>query len=94
MTPTLVSFQMLVHFYHDDGSNTHRTESIDIQATAHLHKDIASQLQAAHTLSGCDIVAHLWGIGKTRVVTQVISCQNLGIAMQYYLMLSKCLLHS
>ena len=45
-------------------------KSIDIQTTAHLHKTIASQLLAlaAHTLSGWDIVAQLWGIGKTRVV--------------------------
>ena len=87
-------FILLVQFYHDDGSNTLRTESIDIQAIAHLHKDIARQLLAAHTLSGCNIVAQLWGIGKTRVVTQVISCQKLGIAMQHYLMLSKSLLPS
>ena len=26
------------------------------------------QLQAAHALSGYDTVAHLWGIGKNRVV--------------------------
>ena len=45
-------------------------KSIDIQATAHLHRDIAGQLPAAHALSGCDTVAQLWGIGKkkTRVV--------------------------
>ena len=43
-------------------------KSIDIQATVHLHKDIAGQLPAAHALSGCDTVAQLWGIGKTRVV--------------------------
>ena len=43
-------------------------KSIDIQATAHLHMDIAGQLPAAHALSGCDTVAQLWGIGKTRVV--------------------------
>ena len=43
-------------------------KSIDIQATAHLHKDIAGQLPAARALSGCDTVAQLWGIGKTRVV--------------------------
>ena len=43
-------------------------KSIDIEATAHLHKDIAGQLPSAHALSGCNTVAQLWGIGETRVV--------------------------
>lgn len=42
--------------------------SIDIQAIAHRHKDIAGQLLAGHALSGCDTVAQLWGIGKTKHV--------------------------
>ena len=47
--------------------------SIDIQATAHLHKDIADQLPTAHALSGCDNVAQLSGIGKTRIVEGQLS---------------------
>ena len=43
-------------------------KSTDIQATAHLHKDIANELPTAQALSGCDTVARLWGIGKTKVV--------------------------
>ena len=71
----------------NDGSNIQRTE-------VHWHPSncsppqgyIAGQLPAAHALSGCDTVAQLWGIGKTRVVKvlrQVVSCQNLGIAVQH-----------
>ena len=41
---------------------------IDIHATANLRKYIAGQQPAAHALTGCDTVAQLWGIGKTRVV--------------------------
>ena len=67
-------FILLVHFYHDKELTCHVTmeatskerKSIDIQATARLHNDIAGQLPAAHALSGCDTVAQLWGIGKSR----------------------------
>ena len=43
-------------------------KSIAIQATAHLHKDIAGQVPSAHDLSVCDTVAQLQGIGKARVM--------------------------
>ena len=52
-------------------------KSIDIQATARLHKDIAGQQPAAHALSGCDTVAQLWGIEKTRVVKVLKSSRQL-----------------
>ena len=69
-------FILLVHFYHERDLTCNLTmeatskerKSIDIQATAHRHKDIAGQLLAGHALSGCDTVAQLWGIGKTKVV--------------------------
>ena len=69
-------FVLLVHFYHErqlacrvtmEATGKER-KSIDIQATARLHKDIADQLLAGHSLSGCDTVAPLWGIGKAKVV--------------------------
>ena len=70
-------FVLLVHFYHDRQltwrscpvtmeATSKERKSIDIQATARLHKDIAGQLPAAHALSGCDTVAQLWGIGKNK----------------------------
>ena len=60
-------FVMLVHFYHKRQltcrvtmeATSKERKSIDIQATAHFHKDIAGQLPAAHELSGCDTVAQL-----------------------------------
>ena len=78
-------FVLLVHFYHDRQTCHITTEatskerkSIDIQATAHLLKDIASQLLAAHTLSEWDdTVAQLWTIGKTRVVKVLKACRQL-----------------
>ena len=59
-----------------EGTSKER-KSIDIQATAHLHRDIAGQLPAAHALSGCDTLAQLWGIGKTRVVEMLKACRQL-----------------
>ena len=69
-------FVLFVYFYHDRQLTCHATmeasskerKSIDIQATAHLHKDIAGQLPAAHALPGCDTVvqSQLWGIGKNK----------------------------
>ena len=63
-------FVLLVHFYHKRQftcrvmmeATSKERKSIDIQATAHLHKDIAGQLPEAHALSGCDTVTQLWGI--------------------------------
>ena len=91
-------FVLLVHFYHDRQTGHITTchitmeatskerKSIDIQATAHLHKDIACQLLAVHTLSGCDIVAQLWELEKQescKCLRQVVSCHNFGIAAQH-----------
>ena len=85
-------FVLLVHFYHNiqltcrvtmEATSKER-KSIDIQATARLHKDVAGELPAAHALSGCDTVAQLWGVGKTRVAkVLIISCRNLGTAVQH-----------
>ena len=69
-------FVLLAHFYHDRQltcqvtmeATSKERKSIDIQATARLHKDISGQLPAAHPMSGCDTVVQLSGIGKTRVV--------------------------
>ena len=82
MASTLGSVEMiltclqLVHFYRNRQltcrvtmeATSKERKSIDIKATDHLHKDIAGQLQTAHPMSGCDIVAQLSGIGKTRIV--------------------------
>ena len=44
---------------------------IDISKTAEKHKDIASSLLAVHSLSGCDTVPQLFGIGKKSVVKKL-----------------------
>ena len=69
-------FVLFVHLYHDRQLTCHATmeatskerKSIDIQATAHLHKDIAGQLPADHAVPGCDTVvqSQLWGIGNNK----------------------------
>ena len=44
------------------------TNVIDINATVEKHADIASNLLAAHALSGCDTAAPIFGIGKQTVI--------------------------
>ena len=39
---------------------------------------LVGQLPAAHASSGCDTVAHLWGIGKTRVAKAGRQLSELG----------------
>ena len=41
---------------------------VDIVATARKHAKIVPQLLAAHSLSGCDTAAYMYGIGKGTVV--------------------------
>jgi len=41
---------------------------IDIKATAIQHKELTSQLPAAHALTGCDTVSFIFGIGKVTAV--------------------------
>jgi len=69
-------FVLLVHYYHHckltcqllmEGTSSKRTV-IDIGATAKQHVDIVPDILAAHVLSGCDTVPHLWGIGKSTVI--------------------------
>ena len=64
-------FILLAHFYiHEkltfqlsmQGTNPSRT-LVDIAATDAKHQEIIPYLLAAHALSGCDTVAHMWGIG-------------------------------
>ena len=82
---------LLVHFYHDRRLTCHVTmeatskerKSIDIQATARLHKDIAGQILTAHALSGCNAVAQLWGIGKTKAGRQLSELGNNSAALAY-----------
>ena len=52
---------------------------IDIGATAKQHADIAGQLLAAPALTGCDTVAFMWGIGKTKAAVKVLlsGCKRL-----------------
>ena len=47
---------------------SHSRTSIDIQATVRKHSNFVSHILAAHTLSGCDTVASLYGIGKGTIV--------------------------
>lgn len=42
--------------------------AIDIKATAEKNVDIVPYLLSAHALSGCDTVASLYGIGKSKVL--------------------------
>ena len=41
-------------------------------ATVEKHADIASNLLAAHALSGCDTAASIFGIGKPTVLKKEI----------------------
>ncbi|KAG1670089.1 Solute carrier family 12 member 8 [Nymphon striatum] len=41
--------------------------TVDIKATVEKHSGFVKNILAAHTLSGCDTVASLYGIGKTTV---------------------------
>jgi len=47
---------------------SHSRASVDIKATAKEHTDYVPQILAAHTISGCDTVSYLWGIGKGTVL--------------------------
>ena len=46
-------------------SPIHGRSMIDINATVNQHRDIISNLLAAHGLTGCDAVAPYFGIGKS-----------------------------
>ena len=49
-------------------SLVHGRQTIDIRATAKEHANILLNLLAAHGLSGCDIVAPCYGIGKMKII--------------------------
>ena len=66
MTPTFVTFHMILTCLYCWSTFTMTRKQHPKNGIAHLHKDIPSQLLAAFTLFGCDIVAHLWGIGKNK----------------------------
>ena len=79
-------FILLIHYYQlcsltcivlMEGTSRMRAV-IDIGATAKQHADSARQLLAAHALKGCDTVAFMWGIGKTKTVKVLLSgCKRL-----------------
>lgn len=50
-----------------EGTSSQR-QVIDIGMTVQKHCEIITYLLAAHALSGCDTVSHLYGIGKQTVV--------------------------
>ena len=72
-------FVLLCHFVYNNvikgqvrmASPKRDRSVIDINATVFLHKDVMSNLLAAHGLTGCDTVATYFGIGKL-TVTKVI----------------------
>ena len=39
--------------------------TVDIKATVEINSDLVKNILAAHTLSECDTVVSLYGIGKT-----------------------------
>ena len=74
-------FILLIHYYQlcsltcivlMEGTSRMRAV-IDIGVTAKQHAYIAGQLLAAHALTGCDTVALMWGIGKTKAVKVLLS---------------------
>ena len=69
-------FILLIHYYKHcaltctvlmEGTSSQR-QVIDIGMTVQTHCEIIKYLLAAHALSGCDTVSHLYGIGKPTVV--------------------------
>ena len=74
-------FILLIHYYEQcsltcivlmEGTNR-MLAVIDIGATAKQHADIAGQFLAALTLTSCDTVAFMWGIGKAKAVKVLLS---------------------
>ena len=53
------------------GTNPSRTV-VDIAATVAKHQEIIPYLLAAHALSGCDTVAHMWGIGNGSIIKHLL----------------------
>ena len=45
---------------------------IDIGATAKKQANIVPQLLAAHDMSSCDTVAHMFGVGKDTDLTNLV----------------------
>jgi len=54
-----------------ESTSAYRT-IVDIGATTQKNKAIIPSLLAAHALSGCDTVARLTGIGKIKVIKQLV----------------------
>lgn len=52
---------------------------VDIKASVLKHKDIINSLPAAHSLTGCDTVATLYGIGKKKA----IKCLQMGLKLEH-----------
>ena len=50
---------------------------LDLGATSKKHEGIVRQLPAAHALTGCDTVAHLWGIGEITPIKTLKAGQQL-----------------
>ena len=50
---------------------------VDIAATSKKHGPIISQLLAAHAISGCDTVGHMYGIGKGTVIKALLRGQQI-----------------
>ena len=67
---------LLLHFYALKNltcnllmvGTSHSRVLVDIKAKGNEHTDYVCQILAAHTLSGCDTVSYLWGIGKGTVL--------------------------
>ncbi|KAG7157431.1 hypothetical protein Hamer_G005863 [Homarus americanus] len=62
---------LLIHYY-----SLHKL-TCDIKATVEKHRDLVDDIMAAHALSGCDTVAHLYGIGKVAAVQTLKSGHRL-----------------
>ena len=77
-------FVLLCHFYLEEKltcdlvmASTSTRRLIDVRETVQKHKDILPDLMAAHSLSGCDTVSGMYGIGKGKVIKVLRSGTNL-----------------
>ena len=75
-------FRMLLHYYLHcklactvlmEGTSSKRNV-INIGASA--NKLIFHQLLATHTLTGCDTVAYIFGVGKATVLNILLACKK------------------
>ena len=48
--------------------SSHGKSSVDVTATTKNHSEFISELLVGHTLSGCDTVVCLFGIGKGTII--------------------------